>query len=213
MSGTGAERAASGEADERRPDRRVAKTRRALKEALTDLTLEHGYEAVTVSDIIDRADVGRSTFYAHFTDKDDLLMSTLSDLQISGPATAGPSAGAEAFGWTLELFRRFEGGKRLFRALASSQGGALGRTEMVRWLDDLIRAELSRIQAPRKLDPPRLEMVVRFLAGTFIGFMEWWGREENEDLPPETVDRAFRSLVLPGIAHVLDLDIEIPSAL
>ena len=74
-------------------------------------------------------------------------------------------------------------------------------------------AELSRIQAPRKLDPPRLEVVVRFLAGTFIGFMEWWGREENENLPAETVDRAFRSLVLPGIAHVLDLEIEIPSAL
>ena len=56
-----------------RPDRRVARSRRALKEALTDLILERGYEAVTVQDVIDRADVGRSTFYAHFLDKDDLL--------------------------------------------------------------------------------------------------------------------------------------------
>jgi AcrR family transcriptional regulator len=54
-----------------RPDRRVSKTRKALKEALTDLILEKGYEAVTVQDVIDRADVGRSTFYAHFIDKDD----------------------------------------------------------------------------------------------------------------------------------------------
>jgi AcrR family transcriptional regulator len=215
MSGT-ADRTAvvgAGGNAERRPDRRVGKTRRALKDALTDLTLERGYEAVTVADIIDRADVGRSTFYAHFQDKDDLLLATLADLQMPGPDPSGRTASDEAFGWTLELFRRFETGKRLFRALASSQAGALGRQEMIRWLDDLARAELRRIQAPRKLDSPRLEVVVRFLAGTFIGFMEWWGREENEDLPAETVDRAFRSLVLPGVAHVLDLDIEIPSAL
>jgi hypothetical protein len=43
--------------------------------------------------------------------------------------------------------------------------------------------------------------------------MDWWMREENEQLPAETVDRAFRSLVLPGVARALGLDIEIPSAL
>ena len=67
-----------------RPDRRVGKTRKALKEALTDLILEKGYEAVTVQDVIDRADVGRSTFYAHFVDKDDLLMAILADLEMPG---------------------------------------------------------------------------------------------------------------------------------
>ena len=67
-----------------RPDRRVGKTRRALKEALTDLILEQGYESVTVQDVIDRADVGRSTFYAHFLDKDDLLMAILADLEMPG---------------------------------------------------------------------------------------------------------------------------------
>ena len=68
-----------------RPDRRVARSRRALKEALTDLILEQGYESVTVQDVIDRADVGRSTFYAHFVDKDDLLMAILADLEMPAP--------------------------------------------------------------------------------------------------------------------------------
>ena len=71
-----------------RPDRRVGKTRRALKEALTDLILEKGYEGVTVQDVIDRADVGRSTFYAHFIDKDDLLMAILADLDVPAPTRA-----------------------------------------------------------------------------------------------------------------------------
>ena len=54
---------------------------------------------------------------------------------------------------------------------------------------------------------------MRFLVGTFIGFMDWWMREENEHLPAELVDHAFRSLVLPGVANVLELDIELPKAL
>ena len=198
---------------ETRPDRRVSRTRRSLKEALTDLILEKGYEAVTVQDVIDRADVGRSTFYAHFVDKDDLLMAILADLDVPGPDTTEWQPNDPAFGWTLQLFRHFGSGKRLFKAVASSNSSALARRETTKRLEDLARAELSRLRAARKLDPFRLETVTRFLVGTFIGFMDWWMREENEHLPAEQVDHAFRSLVLPGVANVLELDLDFPKAL
>jgi AcrR family transcriptional regulator len=55
--------------------RDVQRTRRLLLNSLIDLILERGYETITVQDIIDRANVGRSTFYAHFQDKEDLLFS------------------------------------------------------------------------------------------------------------------------------------------
>jgi AcrR family transcriptional regulator len=194
-------------------DRRVTRTRRALKEALTDLILEKGYEAVTVQDVIDRADVGRSTFYAHFVDKDDLLMAILADLEVPAPDTSTWKPDDPAFGWTLELFRHFGSGQRLFKAVASSQSGALARREITQRLEDLARAELSRLHAGRKLDAFRVETVVRFLVGTFIGFMDWWMREENDHLPAEQVDQAFRSLVLPGVANVLELELELPKAL
>ena len=196
-----------------RPDRRVNRTRRALKEALTDLILETGYEGVTVQDVLDRADIGRSTFYAHFIDKDDLLMAILADLEMPGldPSTWEPDD--PAFGWTLALFRHFGSGKRLFKAVAGGQSGALARRETTQRIEDLARAELSRLKAPRKLDPFRLEMLVRFLVGTFIGFMDWWRREENDQLPAEQVDHAFRSLVLPGVANALDLKLELPKSL
>jgi AcrR family transcriptional regulator len=196
-----------------RPDRRVAKSRRALKEALTDLILERGYESVTVGDVIDRADVGRSTFYAHFLDKDDLLMAILADLDMPAPDHTTWTPDDPAFGWTLELFRHFGSGRRLFQAVAGSQSGPIARRETIRRLEDLARAELSRLQAARKLDPLRLEIVTRFLMGAFLGFMDWWMREENAHLPAEQVDHAFRSLVLPGVANVLELDLELPKAL
>jgi AcrR family transcriptional regulator len=196
-----------------RPDRRVARTRRTLKEALTDLILEKGYESVTVQDVIDRADVGRSTFYAHFVDKDDLLMAILADLEMPAPDTTTWQPDDPAFGWTLELFRHFGSGKRLFKAVAGGQSGALARRETIQRLEQLAQAELLRVQAGRKLDAFKVEIVVRFLVGTFIGFMDWWMREENEHMPAEQVDHAFRSLVLPGVANVLELDLELPKAL
>ncbi|HEY7969998.1 MAG TPA: hypothetical protein VID95_08385, partial [Candidatus Limnocylindrales bacterium] len=95
----------------------------------------------------------------------------------------------------------------------SSQSGALARRETTRRLEILARAELSRLRAARRLDAFQLETVVRFLVGTFVGFMDWWMREENEHLPAEQVDHAFRSLVLPGVANVLELELELPESL
>ena len=186
-----------------RPDRRVGKTRKALKEALTDLILEQGYEGLTVQDVIDRADVGRSTFYAHYVDKDDLLMAILADLQMPGLDPSGWRPDDPAFGWTLALFRHFGSVKRLFKAVAGSQSGALARRDTTERLEQLALAELSRLKAARGLDAFQLQTIVRFLVGTFIGFMDWWIRDENEHLPAEQVDHAFRSLALPGVANVL----------
>ena len=61
-------------------DRRIQRTRQLLFDALMNLILEKGYEAVTVQDIIDKANVGRSTFYAHFENKDQLLYGSHQEL-------------------------------------------------------------------------------------------------------------------------------------
>ena len=58
-----------------REDRRVQRTRELLRGALFSLIREKGFEVLTVQDIIDRANVGRATFYAHFDNKEDLLLS------------------------------------------------------------------------------------------------------------------------------------------
>ncbi len=64
----------------RKVDRRVNRTRRQLREALFNLILEKGYDAVTVEEITARADVGRTTFYLHYHDKEDLLMESIGEL-------------------------------------------------------------------------------------------------------------------------------------
>src|SRR5258708_26087779 len=56
-------------------DKRVERTRKLLQTALIDLIGERGYDAITIQDMVDRANVGRTTFYLHYTSKDDLFMS------------------------------------------------------------------------------------------------------------------------------------------
>jgi AcrR family transcriptional regulator len=62
-------------------DRRVARTRTMLQHALISVIRKKDYEAITISDICDAANVGRSTFYAHYTSKDDLKQSGLDHLR------------------------------------------------------------------------------------------------------------------------------------
>ena len=58
-------------------DRRIQKTKKLLAEAMRQLITEKDYDAVTIQDITDRANVGRSTFYAHYESKEQLLLNNI----------------------------------------------------------------------------------------------------------------------------------------
>src|SRR5712691_7311051 len=92
-------------------DRRIGRTRGMLQHALTSLILKKGYEAITVEDICEAANVGRSTFYAHYTSKDDLkrrgldehLRALLTERQREALAAPGDSRN-RSLGFSLTMF-------------------------------------------------------------------------------------------------------------
>ena len=61
-----------------RIDRRVSKTKKLLSDALMALIIEKGYDDVKVQDILDKANVGRTTFYLHYESKEQLLLGNIS---------------------------------------------------------------------------------------------------------------------------------------
>src|SRR5438045_9204104 len=91
-------------------DRRIQRTQALLKTALMSLIQEKGFEALSVQDIIDRANVGRATFYAHFDSKDDLLASGIEGLRTSlkerqrQALTSATGADERLFAFSRELF-------------------------------------------------------------------------------------------------------------
>jgi AcrR family transcriptional regulator len=192
----------------RSPDRRIRKTRRALGDALLELCVEKPYVAITVQDVIDRADVSRSTFYAHYVDKDGLLIDAFRDLRLRSAVEEQPSdEPREVFGWSLGVFRwsfgllcQFSAAEGLYRSMVGSPGCDLAVQELERELDGLARDDLARLAGLRPERVPAV--VVGFVTRAFMCILAWW-LDRPDGRSPEEVDQLFRVLTLPGAATAL----------
>jgi AcrR family transcriptional regulator len=184
-------------------DRRVARTRGLLQRALIILILKKGYDAITVEEICEAADVGRSTFYAHYTSKDDLKRSGLNQLRraLVEHHEAAPGTG-DRFSFSLPLFEHARDHIDLYRALVGSRGGVLALETIRRLVADLLRAEVPATDA--KNAPPALprELVTQYLAGAYMALLTWW-LEAGAKLPPEQMDAVFRRLASEGVPRAL----------
>ncbi|MEV4566188.1 TetR/AcrR family transcriptional regulator [Nonomuraea sp. NPDC049419] len=181
-------------------DRRVRRTRRLIQEALVALILEKGYDAVTVTDIIERADVGRSTFYAHFTDKQDVLFSNLDQLAFLHLAPRGEAR--ELFAFSRPMFEHVREQERLVRALMGRRSGGLVHARGEQLLGTLVKEELLAAGSQASVS---LDLLVTCVVGAFMGLLRAWIDGETTASPAE-LDAAFRAAVLPGVRAALRQD-------
>ncbi|MEV0436461.1 MULTISPECIES: TetR/AcrR family transcriptional regulator [Nocardia] len=172
-------------------DRRVRRTRDALHRALIELMIERGYERVTVSDIIERADVGRSTFYAHYRDKDDLLL--VSCTEFLRREIANTAAGASPLGRLRVLFQLAGRYPEVYRPLVGPKAATTVIHAYRRGLAELI-AELFG-------DWP----------ATTVAFVSWGLLgvtaeiiDPADPLPAERAWQQFEKLVATGISGGAD---------
>jgi AcrR family transcriptional regulator len=122
-------------------DRRIQRTRQLLHGSLMALIQEKGFEALSVQDIIDRANVGRATFYAHFDSKEDLLASGIENLRESlkerqRQARSAGGSDERLFAFSRELFTHANEHRTVFRAMVGKRSGlAIHRRRFVRTVD------------------------------------------------------------------------------
>jgi AcrR family transcriptional regulator len=185
-------------------DRRVARTRAMLQKAHISLILEKGYEAITVDDICDAANVGRSTFYAHYTSKEDLRRSGLEHLREQlvdrqKHALAKPGDIRDrSLGFSLTMFEHAHDHIDLYRALVGGRGGAIALGTIRQILSDLVRRELAATVDRKSADVIPREVVVQYVVGAFMAVMIWW-LDGGAKLPPQRIDTVFRRLATEGI--------------
>jgi len=186
----------SGPAASRR-DRRVERTRRALRSALANLLRTRDYDDLTVKEILAEADVGRSTFYAHFSGKDDLLRSGLEQLGARLEASQSMSrTGGQGFGFVRPLLEHIGRQREMVRRL-KGRGAAVHRRALDQLLTELTRRAIAGESA--MFDPVR-ELEVQFAKGALGGMILWW-LERNSRLPPHEVEAQFLRLMRNG-AHL-----------
>lgn len=192
---------------EKKADRRIGRTRKLMHEALMALIVEKGYESVTVQDILDRADVGRSTFYAHYRDKDELLLSgfdhlkTLFEQQQHALAAARHGGNGPEFNMILELFRHIGQHHKLYKAIAGKQSGEMILKYLHRYLYDMLIVPHAALMKNRK-SPVPIELTTHWIVSSLLSLTIWW-LENNMPYSAEKMDEIFRQLMMPGIEAAL----------
>ena len=175
-----------------------------LQHALNSLILKKDYEAITIQDICDAANVGRSTFYAHYTSKDDLrrrgfepLRKELADRQRDAQATPGDIRD-RSLGFSLTMFEHARDHIDHYRALVGGRGGAVSLGTIRRILSDLVRNEFAATVDKNSADVVPRELVVQYVVGAYMAVLTWW-LDGGAKLPPKRIDAMFRRLATDGI--------------
>jgi AcrR family transcriptional regulator len=180
-------------------DRRVRKTRIALREALVELTLEKGYDAVTVGEIAERADVGRTTFYAHFTDKDNLLLSGFAEFhEATIVATMGGMAALAEI--TRQVIRHANEEERLYRAVFGYKGAGALHAQLEWGLCQFLQEMLK--QAYPTADAHDIAMGARMAATSFLGMIAWW-LDSARPVSADELSDSFLRFILPALESQL----------
>ncbi len=175
-------------------DRRVARTHDALRAALIALILERGWDQTSVQDVCDRANVGRSTFYEHFDNKEKLLVSGLGDLHdaLRRQETTPGRPPAAAFGFTRGLIEHAYENQRLFRAVIGKRSGLTVQRHFRQLLIRLVGEDLATSGIPA----PRRESVTHYIAGALFELLTWWV-DSRCSLAPQELDAIFHELTQP----------------
>jgi len=182
-----------------RVDLRVRRTRDRLGDALIALIQEKPFDAITVQQVLDRAGVGRSTFYAHFRDKEDLFVSDVEEF-LEGAATSLDRRGddSDRIVPVRELFAHVAQMRRLYDALVVSGRMAdfitLGEGHFAR----AIERRLSKRPRANGLPAGTRAALSRALAGALFSLMTWWidrGAKET----PARMDDLFHRMVWSGV--------------
>lgn len=197
-------------------DRRVSRTRRQLRNALMALILERGYNAVTIEDITERADLGRTTFYLHFRDKEDLLVESMEEIaedlkaQVEQIANLNIEAGRTLIIPVAVVFRHVEENRDLYRIILKGEGSnkAAGRIRDIieeAAMDFFARHMSGFISAPPEVPKG---LVAGYFASAMLGFVMLWLEKDLPYRGDETAD-LFMKLFFQGAAKVLNLTIEV----
>lgn len=197
-------------------DRRVSRTRRQLRNALMALILERGYNAVTVEDITDRADLGRTTFYLHYRDKDGLLIESLEAIaedlknQVEQAAGLKMETGQVFSNPVSIVFRHVDVHRDLYRVILKGEGGSLAASRIRDIIEEAALEFFQRHMSSligKPMEFPR-GIVAGYFAGAMMGFINLW---LDKELPYSGDEAAglFMTLFFRGASRILNLTMEI----
>ncbi len=186
-------------------DRRSQRSQQALIDALIELMAVKTYDSISIKEIVEKANVGRSTFYAHYQTKDDLvkggferiLDETLNHIVLSKNELnliVDPTL----------LFQHAQGHVHLYKTLMWGAGFEILTKDELNIFSEKLRQRLSQFfPDENKLSVP-LNVLSFFLSSSLLILLKWW-LDNKMPYPPEKMNDLFQTLVMPGMKSGLEM--------
>lgn len=180
-------------------DRRSLRTRATLFQALSGLMMEKRYEDITVQDIIDRANVGRSTFYDHFEDKEALAEAMfIYHMDLLVEAMTPEDFKAENFLPGPELFDHLRDQAQMFKAMTSGRGMEFFMRQGQQYWSDRMAGRLQAMLPPGRTPKVPIPVLAHYISGVFVNMIKWW-MDNKMVYSSEQMIEIIKTLVLPGV--------------
>ena len=190
-------------------DRRTGRTRELLQKALIELISERGYDTVTIQNIVDRANIGRTTFYLHYNSKDELFMSCheaiVSEFHIGPlhPLSREELLSSEIPSEMTSTYRHFEERRALLYSIFQGKDSQLIlrqiRDRSAREIEANLRSTFAESESAIPLD-----MLANYLAAAQIALVQWW-LEKRRPHTPESLAQTLHRLQRAAIRDAFGL--------
>ena len=186
-------------------DRRVKRSRRLLGEALMALILEKGYEAVTIRDITERADVAYVTFFRHYKSKDELLTQCLQDglrdlqTRIETAARQTRADVVDSAEGRL-IFEHVQANGPLYQVLMRSQGARQVRQQTLTAIETTFLNSCRPLSAKENLIPRQI--AAHHIAASLLSLIEWW-LEHGMPYPVDKMGQVYNQLIIQATLNAL----------
>ena len=184
-------------------DRRQQKTKAAIFKAFGILLEHKSYNNITVQEIIDGANIGRSTFYAHFETKDDLLKELCKELFghiINSAIDCSHTHGLYSDNSTPEsvfchLLQHIEENDNNILGLLSCESSEIFLRYFKDSLNELVKVQFVNQDRYRNTMLPE-DFLVNHISSSFVEMVLWWIKEQMKHSPTE-LDQYFRAVIEP----------------
>jgi len=188
----------------KRPDRRTQRTRRRLSGALVELVEEKRFDDITVQNVIERADVGRATFYSHFRDKEDLFEQQWEQFsERLAQQMDWDKAGKDSFVPVASFFQHLQEVQPFYHGLVRSRKIDAIFKSGIEYLTHHIETALNQRLRPgaRPVGVP-IPILSNYIASEFFALLKWW-LDAGMPYPPEGMDEIFHRLINPAVKSAL----------
>lgn len=190
-------------------DRRYIRTEKLLISALLALIAEQAFQDITVNDIVERADIARKTFYAHYANKRELLWHSLAyhfrSIEETLPELQADTLLMGNKPLSYPVFKHVEAYSVFYKGMFSEQG-EIGF--IFQFLDYIAQQSYQKLEALRRIAPVQTvppHLIAQMLSGALLSSLRWWLNDDMQDTPEQMAYR-FSQIIAPGVLQSMGLD-------